>query len=317
MKKAEVMGSNGKISGKKGSLSQNMKKCWQLYLMVIPGVVFFLVFKYIPMLGSVIAFQDYSVFKGIFGSEWVGLKHFKTLISYPDFKRIFFNTMLLGLGRTLFTFPVPVLLALMLNEVKSLKLKKTIQTTIYIPYFLSWVIVGGLVFDIFGIGGLFNNVREFLGMDTMLVMQKDSWYRPIYILSAIWKEAGWGTVVYMAAMGGIDPSLYESAVMDGASRFARMRYITLPLLVPTILTIFLLNIGSFLELGFDQSYNLLTPMTYSVGDIFDTYVYRVGIQQTQYSFTTAVGLFQSVIGLVLVVMFNKLSNKFTESGGLW
>lgn len=301
----------------KTSLIHNIKKYWPYYVMVLPGVIFFLMFKYVPMLGSIIAFEDYSVFKGILGSPWVGLKHFKALFNYPDFNRIFTNTLLLGLLKTVLIFPIPVILSLMLNEVKNLKLKKVIQTSIYIPYFLSWVIVGGLIFDIFGVGGLFNNIRNALGMDTILAMQKETWFRPIYAISSIWKDAGWGTVVYLAAISGIDPSLYESSAMDGASRFGRMRYITFPLLVPTILTLFLLNIGSFLELGFDQVFNLLTPMTYSVGDIFDTYVYRMGIQKAQYSLTTAVGLFQSVIGLFLVMTFNKLANKFSDDGGLW
>lgn len=302
---------------KKNSLISNVKKFWPYYVMVIPGVVFFLIFKYIPMLGSIIAFQDYNVFKGIFGSDWVGFKNFKALITYPDFIRIFTNTLVLGLCKTVLIFPIPVVLSLLLNEVSNLKVKKTIQTAVYIPYFLSWVIVGGLVFDIFGVGGIFNNIRNFLGLDTLLAMQKESWFRPIYVFSSIWKEAGWGTVVYLAAISGIDPSLYESSAMDGASRFARMRYITFPLLIPTVLTLFLLNIGSFLELGFEQVFNLLTPMTYSVGDIFDTYVYRVGIQQARYSFTTAVGLFQSTIGLILVLSFNRLAKKFSDNGGLW
>lgn len=301
----------------KDGISYNLKRYWPLYLMVIPGVSYIFVFKYIPIFGSVIAFQDYSVFKGILGSEWVGLNQFIKLLNYPDFWKIFFNTIVLGLIKTVLIFPIPVVLSLMLNELGNGKLKKTIQTAIYIPYFLSWVIVGGIIFDIMGVGGLFNNIRNALGMDTLLVMQKESWFRPIYAISAIWKEAGWGTVIYMAAISGIDTSLYESAAMDGASRFQRMRYITFPLLMPTVMTVFLLNIGGFLELGFDQVFNLLTPMTYSVGDIFDTYVYRVGIQQAQYSFTTAVGLFQSVIGLVLVVTFNKLSKTFSEEGGLW
>lgn len=302
---------------KKNGLISNVKKYWPYYIMVLPGLTFFLVFKYIPMLGSMIAFQDYSVFKGILDSEWVGLKHFKALLTYPDFIRIFTNTLVLGLCKTVLIFPIPVILSLMLNEVKNQRVKKTIQTAVYIPYFLSWVIVGGLVFDIFGVGGLFNNIRNFFGLDTLLAMQKESWFRPIYVLSSIWKDAGWGTVVYLAAISGIDTSLYESAAMDGASRFARMRYITFPLLVPTVLTLFLLSIGSFLELGFEQVFNLLTPMTYSVGDIFDTYVYRVGIQKAQYSFTTAVGLFQSTIGLILVLTFNKLAKKFSDDGGLW
>lgn len=295
----------------------NVKKYWPFYIMMLPGVLFFLTFKYIPMFGSVIAFQDFSVFKGILGSKWVGLKHFKELFAYVEFKRVFANTLILGLLKTVVIFPIPVILSMMLNEVRNQRLKKTIQTSIYIPYFLSWVIVGGLIFDIFGSGGLFNNIRNALGMDTVLAMQKSSWFRPIYVISSIWKDAGWGTVVYLAAISGIDPALYESASMDGASRIQRMKYITLPLLLPTVLTLFLLNIGSFLELGFDQVFNLLTPMTYSVGDIFDTYVYRVGIQKGQYSITTAVGLFQSVIGLLLVMTFNKLASKFSEDGGLW
>lgn len=306
---------DGKV--KKNSIAYNVKKYWPLYLMVLPGVIYFFIFKYVPIFGSVIAFQDYSVFKGIMDSEWVGLANFKRLLEYPDFWRIFGNTIILGFIKTILIFPIPVILSLMLNEIGNMKIKKAVQTAIYIPYFLSWVIVGGIIFDIFGVGGLFNNIRNLLGMDTLLVMQKESWFRPIYAISAIWKEAGWGTVIYMAAISGIDMSLYESAAIDGASRFARMRYITFPLLMPTVLTVFLLNIGGFLELGFDQVFNLLTPMTYSVGDIFDTYVYRVGIQQAQYSFTTAVGLFQSVIGLILVVIFNKLSKKVSEDGGLW
>lgn len=295
----------------------NIRRYWPLYLMVVPGIIFLIIFKYIPMLGCAIAFQDYNVFKGILGSEWVGLKHIKALFSYYDFWKIFKNTFVLGLSKIIFTFPVALILSLMLNEVRTLWLKKGIQTAVYIPHFLSWVIVGGLVFDFFGMGGLFNKVREWFGMDPILVMQKENWFRPVFLISSIWKESGWRTIVYLAAMSGIDPSLYESARMDGASRFQMMKHITLPLIIPTALTLFLLGIGGFLELGFDHVYNLMTPMTYSVADIFDTYVYRVGIQMGQYSFSTAVGIFQSVVGLFLVVVFNKLSKKMTEDGGLW
>ena len=294
-----------------------MKKYWSYYIMVLPGIIFFAAFKYVPLAGSVIAFQDYSIFEGLANSPFVGLKHFQALLKHPDFFRVFSNTLILGLCRILFLFPIPVLLSLLINEVKGKHIKKSIQTAVYIPYFLSWVIVGGLVFDILGIGGVFNNVRGFLGLQPKLVMQMESWFRPIYIIASIWKEAGWGTVIYMAAISGIDPALYEASMIDGASRPQQIRHVTLPLLIPTVLTLFLLNIGSFLELGFEQIYNLLTPMTYSVGDVFDTYVYRVGIQQAQYSYTTAVGLFQSVIGFILVVSFNKLANKFSADGGLW
>ena len=300
-----------------GNLKEHFKRTWPYYVMVLPGIIYLVMFKYIPMLGSVIAFKDYSAYKGIWDSAWCGLTNFKKLFTYPDFYKILRNTVVLGLLKTVLTFPVPVILALMLNELRNAKVKKGIQTIICIPYFVSWVVVGGLVFDIFGIGGLFNNVREFLGMSPLLVMQKESWFRPIYVLSTIWKESGWGTVVYLAAISGMDPSLYESASIDGASRFQKMKFITFPLLVPTVLTLLLLNIGSFLTLGFDQVYNLYTPMTYSVADIFDTYVFRVGIQQAQYSFATAVGLFQSVVGLFMVVTFNKIANKVSEDGGLW
>lgn len=240
-----------KTSDYRATWRYNVRRYWPLYVMVLPGITFLIVFKYIPMFGCVIAFQDYSVFKGILNSDWVGLKHFKALLSYYDFHKILKNTIILGLCGIFLTSPVPLILSLMLNEVN------------------------------------------------------------------IWKEAGWGTVVYLAAMSGISPSLYESAQMDGASRFQRMIYITLPLLLPTALTLFLLSIGSFLDQGFEQAYNLMTPMTYSVADIFDTYVYRIGIQMGRYSFTTAIGIFQSVVGLILVVTFNKLANKFTTDGGLW
>lgn len=288
-----------------------------LYLMVIPGLLHLLIFKYIPMLGCVIAFQDYSVFQGLWNSPWVGLKHFQALLSYYDFHKILRNTLILGVCGIVFTFPVPLLLSLMLNEVRSLRLKKAIQTAVYIPHFLSWVIVGGLIFDFFGVSGIFNHVRALFGLPPLLVMQKEAWYRPVYILSSIWKEAGWGTVVYLAAMSGIDPALYESAQLDGASRLQQMSCITLPLLIPTALTLFLLGIGGFLEQGFEQTYSLMTPMTYSVADIFETYVYRLGIQMGRYSFTTAIGIFQSVVGLILVTTFNALANRLTQEGGLW
>lgn len=305
------------VVAKSSGSKNHFKKYWPYYVMMLPGIIYLIMFKYIPMMGSVIAFKDYSAYKGIWESAWCGLENFKKLFMYPDFYKILRNTIVLGLLKTVLTFPIPVILALMLNELRNAKIKKGIQTIICIPYFVSWVVVGGLVFDIFGVGGLFNNIRDFFGMETLLVMQKESWFRPIYVISTIWKESGWGTVVYLAAISSIDPSLYESAAIDGASRFQKMRYITFPLLIPTVLTLLLLNIGSFLTLGFDQVYNLYTPMTYSVADIFDTYVFRVGIQQAQYSFATAVGLFQSVVGLIMVVTFNKIANKISEDGGLW
>lgn len=297
-------------------LLNNMRRYWPLYALALPGIAFLVIFKYVPLLGSVIALQDYSVFKGMQDSPWVWFKHFETLFQYPDFKRVLVNTLTLGALKTIVGFPIPVILALMINEVRHALVKKGIQTALYIPHFLSWVIVGGIVFDVFAISGLFNIVISWFGYDPVLVMQDSRFFRIVYIITGIWRDAGWGTIVYMAAISAIDPQLYESAMIDGASKWKQILHVTLPLLMPTILILFLLDIGNFMELGFDHVYNLLTPMTYSVGDILDTYVFRTGIQQAQYSFATAVGLFQSVIGFILVYTFNRMSKKISD-GGLW
>ncbi len=298
-------------------LVRHFREFWPYYAMILPGLVFLVLIKYVPMAGSVIAFQNFSLRKGIAGSPWAGLEHFRKLLDYDDFHRVFRNTLVLGALKTILIFPVPILLALMLNEVRNALAKKSIQTVITIPHFISWVIVGGLTFDVLGAGGLLNQIRGAVGLETILPMQKSAWFRPVYVFTSIWKESGWGTVVYLAAISGIDPGLYESASIDGASRLQKMFRITFPMILPTAVTLFLINIGSFLDLGFDQVFNLYTPMTYDVADIFDTYVYRSGIQQGKYSFSTAVGLFQSVIGLILVVIFNRLSRKVSEDGGLW
>lgn len=297
-------------------LLHNTRKYWPLYAMALPGIAFLIIFKYVPLLGSVIALQDYSVFKGIQNSPWAGFKHFETLFHYPDFRRVLVNTLVLGALKTILAFPIPVILALMINEVRHAVAKKGIQTALYIPHFLSWVIVGGIVFDVFAISGLYNVVIGWFGHDPVLVMQDSRFFRTVYVITGIWRDAGWGTIVYMAAISAIDPQLYESAMIDGASKWKQILHVTLPLLMPTILILFLLDIGNFMELGFDHVYNLLTPMTYSVGDILDTYVFRTGIQQAQYSFATAVGLFQSVIGFILVYTFNRMSKKISD-GGLW
>ncbi len=308
-----------RISGsrRRSGLARHFREFWPYYVMILPGLTFLILIKYIPMAGSVIAFQNFSLRKGIWNSPWVGLENFQKLLSYDDFHRVFRNTLILGALKTILIFPVPIILALMMNEVRNVHMKKSIQTVVTIPHFISWVIVGGLTFDLLGAGGLFNQVRALLGLDMLLPMQKSAWFRPVYVFTSIWKESGWGTVVYLAAISGIDPGLYESASIDGASRFRQMLHITLPMILPTAVTLFLINIGSFLDLGFDQVFNLYTPMTYDVADIFDTYVYRSGIQQGKYSFSTAVGLFQSVIGLILVIIFNRFSKKVSEDGGLW
>lgn len=297
-------------------LKNNMLKYWELYLMVIPGVLFFILFKYIPMLGSVIAFKDYGIFQGIIDSPWVGFKHFQEFLSQPNFWRIFKNTMVIGFMKIFLAFPIPIILSLMINEVANLKFKKSIQTVFYIPHFFSWVIIAGLTFELLSSGGLVNSLRELLGMEQILFMQDKSYFKLIVVLTGIWRDAGWGTIVILAAITGIDPSVYEAAKIDGANKIRQILHITLPLLMPTLLVLLLLQIGRFLDVGFEHVYNLLTPMTYEVGDTIDTYVYRVGILQGQFSRTTAIGLFQSIIGFIMVITFNKLSNKFTDEGGI-
>ncbi|WP_425431923.1 ABC transporter permease [Gracilibacillus ureilyticus] len=283
--------------------------------MILPGIIYYIIFKYIPLMGSVIAFQDYQIFKGILASPWVGFENFRFLYNYEDFHEVLRNTALIAFYQLIFQFPAPIILALLFNEIRILIVKKTVQSLFYLPHFLSWVVVGGIVFELLANQGIVNAIREMFGYAPILFMQEESYFRSIVVISGIWKEVGWGTIIYLAAITAINPSLYEAAVIDGANRFKQTLYITLPLMLPTITVLFLLNIGNFLELGFDQIYNLLTPMTYSVGDIIETYVYRAGVLQGQYSLTTAIGLFQSVIGFVLLWIFNRLARKSEQ--GLW
>lgn len=294
---------------------ENIVKHWMLYVMIIPGMAFFIAFKYVPLAGSIITFQDYQIMNGIWGSPWVGLDNFKFIFSYPDFWSVLRNTALIAVYQLVFGFPAPIVLALLFNEVHHTLSKRTFQSLFYLPHFLSWVVVGGIIFELLATGGIVNVIRGWVGLEPILFMQQERFFRAIVVISGIWKEIGWGTIIYLAALTGINPQLYEAAVVDGAGRWKQTIFITLPSLLPTITILFLLRIGNFLELGFEQVYNLLTPMTYSVGDIIETYVYRAGVLQGQYSVTTAIGLFQSVIGFVLLWSFNRLAKK-TEQG-LW
>lgn len=307
--------SAGKLRSNENPYLANIQKHLILYVMVLPGVLYFLVFKYVPLAGSVIAFQNYQIFKGMMGSSWVGLDNFKFIFTYQDFYYVLRNTAIIALYKLLFGFPAPIILALLLNEVRLMLAKRVVQSLFYLPHFLSWVVVGGIVFELLSNQGVANMVRSWFGLDPILFMQEQKFFRLIVVLSGIWKEVGWGTIIYLAAIAGINPNLYEAAVMDGANRWKQTTHITLPTMFPTILVLFLLNIGNFLELGFDQIFNLLTPMTYSVGDIIETYVYRAGVLQGQYSVSTAIGLFQSIIGFALLWIFNRMARK-TEQG-LW
>ncbi|WP_248928794.1 ABC transporter permease [Paenibacillus hamazuiensis] len=283
-----------------------------LYIISIPGVLFFLVFKYIPLAGSVIAFQNYNIFRGISGSPWVGLEHFQRMFAYTEFIGILKNTLLIGLYDLLFAFPVPILLALLLNELRVAIFKRIIQTVIYMPHFLSWVIVGGIIVGLLSpTSGFVNHMLKMFGIEPIYFLGEKSYIRSILVGAGVWRDSGWGTIIYLAAIAGINPDLYEAAQIDGASRLRQTFSITVPLILPTITILFLLHIGNFLDFGFERVYVFLNPLNSENGEIIDTYVYRAGLVDRQYSYTTAVGLFKSLVGLALIMIGNALSRRTT------
>lgn len=307
-------GANPPLIGNRPKKASYIIKHWPIYSMIIPGLLFFIVFKYIPLGGSIIAFQDYNVFDGIAGSKFVGAKHFLNLFTYPEFYRIFKNTLLISIYQLVFGFPAPIILALLLNEVHKAVFKRTIQTVLYLPHFLSWVIVGGLVISLLSPStGLVNAIVKMFGGDPVFFMQEPSYFRTIVVTSGVWKEVGWGTIIYLAAMAGVNPDLYEAAEVDGAGKLRQMWNITLPCLLPTIMVMLLLRIGSILDLGFEQIYSMLNPLVTETGEVFDTYIYRIGLLGGQFSYTTAIGLFKSVIGFILLVGANIISKRTTGS----
>ncbi len=292
-------------------LGKNMRKHWILYAMAFPGLLWFLLFRYVPVLGSVIAFQDFQIFNGIWDSPWVGFKHFEYIFTYSNLVNVLRNTLLISLYQLIFGFPAPVILALMLNEVRKKWFKRSLQTLFYLPHFISWVIIGGIIFELLSLDGIVNVLLQQFGGEPILYMQKPEYFRSIVVLSSIWKEVGWSAIIYLAALTGINPSLYEAATVDGAGKWRQLTSITLPSLLPTIMILLLLRIGNFLELGFEQIYVFLTPLTFSVGDILDTYVFRAGVLEGNYSVTTAVGLFKSLVGFAMLWVGNYISRKST------
>ncbi len=288
------------------------------YLMLVPAVLYFLIFRYIPLAGSVIAFKDYNIFKGIIASDWVGLQWFHQLFTFPKFVRLLQNTLLIGFYQIIFSFPAPILLAILMNELRMMKLKRVVQTIVYLPHFLSWTIVAGLVYMLLSVQtGLVNTVYVNLtGNEPINFLQNADYVRTIIVSSGMWKEVGWGTIIFLAALTGISPSLYEASTIDGAGRWKQFVHITLPGLLPAITVMLLLKLGHVMDLGFEQIYPFLNPLTSEKADVFDTYAYRAGVVGGQYSFTTAVGLFKSVVGFALLLVSNKAS-KLTTGEGLF
>ncbi|PLR68803.1 MULTISPECIES: ABC transporter permease [Bacillaceae] len=289
-----------------------------LYFLLVPFISWYLVFLYLPMYGLQIAFKDYSIFQGIAASPWVGLENFVTFFESDYFYRTLKNTVLISLYTLLFAFPAPIILALLFNEIRSVTYKKFAQTFTYLPHFISIVVVAGIVANFLSpSNGLVNIILDKLGMDKIYFLTEPDYFRSIFVGMNIWKDVGFNAIIYIAAISGINPLLYEAAKMDGANRWKQMLHITLPGLIPTILILFILNIGSFLEVGYEAIILLYQPATYETADVINTYVYRAGLQGGEYEIGAAAGLFNAVVGLILVVTANKITKKFSENGGLW
>ncbi|MCU6709816.1 ABC transporter permease subunit [Paenibacillus sp. J5C_2022] len=286
-----------------------------LFLLLLPGLLYFLVYRYLPMAGNIIAFQDFSAFRGFWHSEWVGFKHFAKIFEDQEVVRVIWNTLYLSFLQILFAFPVSIVLAVMLNEVRNKVFKNIVQSIVYLPHFLSWVVVIGIVTTFLKSDGIVNQLLGALfGMEAIPFLQDSSWFMPLIVLEVIWKESGWGTIIFLAALAGVNPSLYEAAVVDGANRWKQIWHITLPAIRSTIVILLILRLGSVLDVGFEQIFLMLNPLNMDVGNVLDTYVYFKGIEQSDFSFATAVGLFKSLVGLVLIVGANRLAKRFGEEG---
>jgi len=283
-----------------------------LYLISLPGIIYFLVFRYVPLFGSVIAFQNYNIFKGITGSKWIGFDNFVKMFTYHDFIRILTNNLFLALYDIVFVFPSAIILALLLNELRIVIYKRIVQTIIYMPHFLSWIVISGIAVSVFSpVSGLFNDFIGKFGFDPLYILGENSYIRSFLVGAGMWRDVGYSTIIYLAALAGISPDLYEAAQIDGANRWKQAFTITLPALMPTIIILFLLQIGHFLDFGFERVWVFLNSLNSENGEILDTFIYRVGILDMQYSYTTAIGLFKSVVGLLLLWICNTLSKKAT------
>ena len=278
--------------------------------MLIPGMIILLLFHILPMFGIIIAFENFKPAKGFFGSEWVGLKWFRYMFLLPDTKEIFCNTLIIAVGKIVLKLIIPLIFAILLSEVPGKHFRKFVQTVTYMPHFLSWVILAGILTNFLSLEGAVNSLIELFGGEPVQFLASNEWFRKILIISDTWKGFGYNSIVYLAAIMNIDPQLYEAAAMDGAGRFKRIWHVTLPGMLPIIMLMLTLSLGSVLSAGFDQTFNLYSPVVYRTGDIIDTWVYRSGLLGYQYSLATAVGLLKSVVSTVLIVISYKLADKF-------
>ena len=305
----------GGLKNKK-SLKVKFVQNWELYLMILPVLAYYIIFCYVPMYGSIIAFQDYSPGKGISGSTWVGLKHFLDFWTSPDFGRILKNTLNISIIMLIFGFTSPIILALLMNELRQSKLKRVTQTISYMPHFISIVVICGMIKDFVSANGIVSHMLSPLIGANVDMLTREKMFVPIYVISGIWQGIGWNSIIYVAALSGIDVQLYEAAKVDGAGKWNQMRYVTLPSIMPTIIIMLILQIGSLLSVGYEKIILLYNPLIYNTSDVISTYVYRLGFDGQQWSYTTAVGLFNSVINFLLLVSANKISKIFNDTS-LW
>lgn len=294
-----------------------IKKNYFLYLLIAPAVILTIIFKYIPMYGSIIAFKDFSTIKGILGSEWVGFKHFTDFLTSPNFETIFMSTLKLSLFGLLLGFPVPIILALMINQVRRTAIKKNVQLILYAPNFISVVVIVGMLFIFLSPTGPINNLVAFITGKPIMFMSEPEYFRSIYIISGIWQAAGWASIVYVAALANVDPELHNAATIDGANILQRIIHIDLPTLKPLMAIIFILGAGGIMAIGFEKAYLMQTAMNIPASEILPTYVYKVGLQAGDYAYSTAVGLFNSVINVILLVVVNIVVKKLNEGEGLY
>ena len=312
--KAKAKSKNDRKEGVKG-LTKYLWKHKYMYLMLVPAIVYYVIFCYVPMYGASIAFKDFNPMQGIMKSPWVGFDVFEQLFGMSKFYSVFWNTIRISLIRLIFGFPFPIIVALMLNELRWNRVKRVIQTAIYIPNFISWVVLGGIMTSLLSMdSGIVNGIIKMLGFQPIGFLTDERYFVPTMVVSMIWKTFGWNTIIYLAAMTGIDPQLYEAATVDGANRWQRLLHITLPCIRSTIIVVLITRIGSLMQAGFEQIFVLYHPGVYGTADIIDTYVYRMGLQEGKFELTSAVGLFKSVVNFILVVIANKTARMMGEEG---
>lgn len=299
------------------NIKKQIKHNWDLYLLLVPVLAYFIIFKYVPMYGVQIAFKDFIATKGIMGSDWVGLKHFKRFFDSYYFWRLIKNTLGIGLYELVVAFPIPIILALMINEVRFTRFKKFVQNITYAPHFLSTVVVVGMLFLFLNPRhGIINLILSAIGISPIDFMTEPAWFKTIYVFSHVWQHMGWSSIIYLAALAGVSPELHEAAIMDGASRLQRIWHVNIPAIVPVIIILLILNVGNIIDVGFEKVFLMQNPLNKSASDVIATHVYEAGIMGAQYSYATAVGLFNSVVSFILLVLVNQIARKTSETS-LW